>query len=189
MTYEHLMTGGALGREDFIHEHMRLVAKLVSHYLRRHQHLGHLKEDIRSAATIGLVKATDRLLVREKPKSISGFIMRAMQKTVQDWIDKEQTIYVPTRTKTRSKKQNKPIITPKVERLAIEPTVDMDAAHETLCDLLTLCESDVERRIVRLKADGNSSRSVSKQLKISRETITAILLKLRTRWEEQNADD
>jgi DNA-directed RNA polymerase sigma subunit (sigma70/sigma32) len=95
-------------RDTLIEQNIDLVHSVVRGYLRQHPHLGYLKDDLLSAGQIGLCEAVD-LIETSKPENAKGFLTIAIRRAIKEAVVNEDSIKVPTRTRSRLREQGREV--------------------------------------------------------------------------------
>jgi RNA polymerase sigma factor (sigma-70 family) len=183
-SYEQLKNGGTAELQAFIQEHQKLVSIGVSAYLKKHPHLGYFKDDLRSAAQLGLAKAAARLKKRDKPDSIEGYIVKAIRGELRYAVDRDAPIYIPTSTKAEKKKEGEEIIPPKVGPLKYEPAVNPDRSNELLEELEAVCDKR-DKKIIRLRIEGYTLEEIGERLSLTEQRVGQLIQELEARFDER----
>jgi RNA polymerase sigma factor (sigma-70 family) len=172
-------------RDTLIEQNIDLVHSVVRGYLRQHPHLGYLKDDLLSAGQIGLCEAIDRIGT-SKPENIKGFLAIAIRRSVKEAVVNEDSIKVPTRTRSRLRKQGKEVeVVSRVHQLDTIARTDPGMELVDVMDAIdAACESDFERQIVKLRIEGYTTREIGARLECDCATVCRALKAIYKRYKE-----
>jgi RNA polymerase sigma factor (sigma-70 family) len=176
-----------MDREQLILQKLPLVAVAVRSYLRRNPTMRHLRNDLHSAGTIGLLKGIDRLAPKMPD---DAYLMTCIQGCFPEAVSHEQTIRIPTRTHDARKKLGKPI-----EPIFCGPLSDRiedPNTANTLTAILECCRNDRERNIIRLRAAGLAQHEIASELDVSQARVSQVIDEIEWRFvcdDEQGSDE
>jgi RNA polymerase sigma factor (sigma-70 family) len=166
-----------MNREQLILEKMQLVSTAVQSYLRRNPTMRHLRNDLHSGGTIGLLKGIDRLAPKMPD---DAYLMTCIQGSFPEAVSHEQTIRIPCRTHDARKKLGKPI-----EPIYCGPLSDRiedPNSSNLLNEVLECCRDDRERNAIRLKAAGCSQAEIASELGVTQARVSQIIGEIERRF-------
>ena len=149
-----------------------LVVYKVDLFLAFYPKASHLRDDLNSAGLLGLTEAVTKMvadgyIATANPTGLMSFYIL---KNISDTVEREETIRVPRRTREEHPEINIPVV------------VSLDTTHnifsydprplENLWETIeSCCEGDLERSIVRLRAEGRADREIATKLGLPLTTV------------------
>jgi len=172
-------------RDTLIEQNIDLVHSVVRGYLRQHPHLGYLKDDLLSAGQIGLCEAVD-LIETSKPENAKGFLTIAIRRAIKEAVVNEDSIKVPTRTRSRLREQGREVeVVNRVHQLDMIARTDPGLELVDVMDAIdAACDSDFERQIVKLRIEGYTDRDIGVKLDCDGATVCRALKAIYKRYKE-----
>jgi RNA polymerase sigma factor (sigma-70 family) len=170
-------------REQLILNKRPLVAQAVKAYLRRNPTLNYLRDDLESAATVGLIKGIDRLTPRIT--DVDAYLMRTMLREMASAVVREDTVYIPERSRHRAKAAGAPIEPIYCGKLP-QDLIHRGAA-DPLQDLLEFCRDERERKIIQLCAAGYRHKEIGEQLGVGGSRVNQIIREIESRLDADDA--
>ena len=106
--FRHVVAGDASAREEMIAGNMPLAVTNVESFIRLFPEIAYLRDDLMSAAFVGLVKAVNKMAAGRGPRKTNHsapveFMGMWINREVADFVDSETTIRLPARSKYRCK--------------------------------------------------------------------------------------
>ena len=167
-------------KEDLILGHMRLTLQICGGYINRYPYK---KNDIVSAAMLGLVKAVDWSRTRLKNGNIAGYITTTVHSHISNFLRTDKLIkgncnLVPYTIKISSIKydeENWREYYNEAEATLLPPQYDEDDIMVT--DLINQFLI-WEQKIIKMKLQGYTNTEIAKRLGVSKEWIGQSLVKI-----------
>jgi len=166
-------------KDDLILGHVRLTLQICGGYVGRYPHK---KDDIVSAAMLGLVKAVDRAREHLDHDNISGYITLKIHSHISDYLKNDKLIRGPAdlvpytmSIANRSMDQDAGEYYNDAENVVLPPQYDEDDI--IINDFLNQLPG-MQRKIVELKLMSYTNNEIAKRLGVSTGYIWQILLKV-----------
>lgn len=174
--YAAVAAGDPAAREEMISRNLPLVAKKVRDYLGRFPHFKPLRDDLASAGFLALTKAVDAICrgaLIDSPHPTS-YLSTSIQRAIEEAADSEVDPLVPSRTRRHARRTGVPVWTlTRSPHRAEELRLTVDPFR--LCGLRDLiddcCESDRDRKLVRMREEGYTYAEIADVLQQSASTI------------------
>ena len=186
--YPLVAAGGADARQQMIEGNMSLAVAKVESFIRCFPGVGHLRDDLTSAAFVGLTKAVNQMAEGcqiKQPENwnptdcIGAWINRELSRLVED----ETPIRVPHETDRLAKQKGEPIVPPTVcnatpERFEI-PSYQKQLEDRDLIESCAAC--DEERTLLAMRMAGHSNAEIGKAIHKSEESTRGLRKQLEAR--------
>jgi len=172
-------------RDTLIEQHIDLVHSVVRGYLRQHPTLGYLKDDLLSAGQIGLCEAVD-LIETTNPNNVKGFLTIAIRRAVKEAVINEDSIKVPTRTRSRMRSQGKEIeVVNRVNQLDMIARNDPGLEMVEVMDAIdAACQSEFDKQVVKMRIEGYTEEEIGDKLGCDKSTVCRALKTIYKRYKE-----
>ena len=186
--YPLIAAGDADARQEMIEGNMSLAVAKVESFIRCYPNTAHLRDDLTSAAFIGLTKAVNQMVAGcqiKKPNSwtptdcIGAWINRELIELVEF----DATIRLPPRSKFRAQAEGQELKAPFVQH-DIPERFEIPSYQKQLEDrdlLESCCTCDEERTLLALLLAGHSNADIGKAINKSEESARQLRKRLETR--------
>lgn len=151
-------------RTRMIESNMRLAVYKVEHFIAQWPQYGHLKDDLLSEAFIGLTEGVDYIRDNGAGSNPTGLLAQCIDQQL--------------RTATTQKKE---ISTTRQGDLSYEP----DTTLELMEEIEACCENDLDRAIVRQRAQGYSDAEIGESIGKPRLFVTRARQRLAQTFEKR----
>ena len=171
--YQRILAGDKEAAEEMVRTNVPLAVSIVAARIRRNWSLEPLREDMLSAAHVGLTKAAAKMAADgpvDKPNP-TGLMIVCIHRELSDFLHNNTTIREPSRTQRRAMRQEQPIYPPNVERQRAEPLVDPDEVRDLKEAIYACCETCMEEDIVCLREEGYTYEEIASILQLSSVTV------------------
>jgi DNA-directed RNA polymerase specialized sigma24 family protein len=175
---ELVAAGDEAARTRMIEDNMRLVAYKVEQFLVTRPQFEYLKDDLISEGFVGLTEGVNWIRDRGAGKNPTGLLSECIHKQLLSAVEGADVIRPPRRGKggesrhlTRSKN---------VGSVAYNPVPQQDA-YDTI---LECCENDVERAVVKLRAEGYSDAEIGASLGLAPQRISEVRKNLKEKFKQ-----
>lgn len=174
--YIRLVKGDKLAREEMIQGNMALVISKVDNHLRQFPEMAFYRDDITSAALVGLIKAVDAMQKKgfKKDANPTGYIAATIENHITECIDENTTIVVPHRTQKRARDEGKPIERPKFvsakdseKHFATLLDADENAAFDLEEEIKACCQDESDLKIVSMRKEGYTDSEIAETIGMS----------------------
>ena len=186
--YPLVAAGGADARQQMIEGNMSLAVAKVESFIRCFPGVRHLRDDLTSAAFVGLTKAVNQMAEGcqiKQPENwnptdcIGAWINRELSRLVED----ETPIRVPHETDRLAKQKGEPIVPPTVcnstpEQFEI-PSCQKQLEDRDLIESCAAC--DEERTLLAMRMAGHSNAEIGKAIHKSEESTRGLRKQLEAR--------
>jgi hypothetical protein len=186
--YPLVVAGDVDARQRMIEGNMSLAISKVESFIRCFPEIAHLRDDLTSAAFVGLVKAVNKMAAGKGPRKrapsapvdfMGMWINRELGRLVED----ETTIRVPHTSKDRARSEGQAVTPPSVvndvpERCAVLP-YKKDLEIRDLIE--TCCTNEVERRFVAMRRARHTLAAIADALGVPTHTISNLQRRLKGR--------
>lgn len=186
--YPLVVAGDADARQRMIEGNMSLAISKVESFIRCFPEIAHLRDDLTSAAFVGLVKAVNKMAAGKGPRKrapsapvdfMGMWINRELGRLVED----ETTIRVPHTSKARARSDGKVVTPPTIvndvpERCAV-PSYQKGVELRDLIE--TCCTNEAERRFIVMRRAEHTLAAIAKALGVPTHTISNLQRKLKGR--------
>lgn len=178
--YRRLVAGDASARDEMIEGNLPLVVVKVNALLAYCPQLEFYRQDLVSEGNLALVQAVDSMAKKGGVENArpTGYLYSAIEQGIGDYAQESRTIPVTTRVKRWHEKQGKPVKEPQpVSETAATAAFsrldyqDPHAAAELLEEIEACCETDRDKRIVRMLMEGNTLAECAAALDCSTSTV------------------
>jgi len=186
--YLRVAAGDVAAREEMIAGNMPLALTNVESFIGLFPEMAHARDDLASAAFIGLVKAVNRMAAGKGPRKrdLSApveFLGMWINREIRKAVEYESTIHVPERSKYRARAQGEELTVPPVvneipERFEIPPYPN-ELETRDLID--SCCTCDEERTFVAMRAANHTLDQIAAALGISRTSLCRMKNELKAR--------
>ena len=186
--YPFVVAGDAGARQKMIEGNMALAVAKVDSFIRISPDVAHLRDDLTSAAFIGLVKAVNKMATGEGPRNTNDaapidFIGMWINRELGELMESEGTIRLPARSKYRAQANGEELKAPVV--CSDIPEGFQPAPYENEREIRDLidacCESDEERMFVAMRAIGHTLAEIAAVIHTSIPTVSRLRRKLGAR--------
>jgi len=167
--YPLVAAGDKTARETMIAGNMPLVVSKVETFIRCFPHVSHLRDDLVSAGSIGLVNAVNKMGLGKGPRNtdssaptdfISMWINRELSQLVEEL---ETTIRLPARSKYRAQAEGQELRAPTVEHEVPErfeaPSYEKELEMRDLIESCCTCQE--ERSFVAMREAGHTYAEIA----------------------------
>ncbi len=189
--YQSILCGKSGIRQKMIEINMPLVFAKVDDFLARTApYYDHLRWDLISAGFVGLIEAVDSFYnTKRHVDRPVGLIGAAITNSVIDCACDEATIRVPRRTSRRWRQQGCNKKAPNTVPMTYI-SLSTESEELQLVDawdaLNSICRTDDERTVLRLRHAGYSYPEISATQGVSKPTVCRILQRLNRRYADAN---
>ena len=172
--FQRVIAGDVVAREQMIVGNMPLAVSKVESFIRCSPRVGHLRDDLTSAAFVGLVKAVNQMVEGceiKQPESwnptdcIGSWINRELSRLLED----EKPIHVPHESNRLAKQKGDPITIPEVHNTIPErfevPSYENELEARDLLD--ACCAGDNDRTFVVMREAGHTLSEIAVVTKMS----------------------
>lgn len=203
--YDLVKAGDAVAWRTMVEGNMYLVVDKVNCFLRRHSHATHLRDDLTSAGSIGLLTAVNAIARGEVEKmNITGYLAVGIGRELEVLMDSENTIFVSKQCRWYARKQGCELDIPVVQALpptnyeqcgdltdgdevadsqgAGDESYDPSALVEIRDILAACCTSDEERQYVRMREESYTYQEIADSLGIPKGSVHAMKERLYERF-------
>jgi hypothetical protein len=185
--YKQVAAGETAAREDMIVGNMPLAVTNVESFVGRFPGMAHLRDDLTSAAFIGLTKAVNKMAAGEGPRSTD---LSAPVEFMGMWINRElyrllepEGIAPPHTSKNRARAQGKELTMPTIHNVIPErfeiPSYQKELETRDLIE--SCCTCDEERTFVAMREAGYTLIEIASAIKRSRMFTQRMGIKLDAR--------
>ncbi len=186
--FERLKAGDAAAREEMIVGNIPLAVAKVEGFIRCFPDTSYLRDDLTSAAMVGLTKAVNKMAAGKGPRKrapsapvdfIGMWINRELGRLVED----ETTIRVPHTSKARARSEGQGVTPPTIvndvpERWAVF-SYQKDLEIRDLIE--ACCTTEVERRFVAMRRARHTLAAIADALGVPTHTISNLQRRLKGR--------
>ena len=190
--------------DEMILLNMAMVKYTVKKFVERNPCYGFLLSDLISNASVGLVKAVNRMAgIADKdsdpvpgysdkpnPTSFIGFYIFLY---IGKLIEEESLVYIPKTTRFDRKKSGKELLVPiKEASIDVSFTLEKDGERDprTMTDLMDeiigCCETETERQLINHRIEGRSDQEISDIMGIPRISLNLMRRQIYARFKERN---
>jgi hypothetical protein len=192
--------------DEMILLNMAMVKYSVNTFVDRNPGFAFLKADLISSASVGLVKAVNRMAGipdkdgdpiptftdKPNPTSFIGFYIFLY---IGKLVEEESLVHVPGRVRRDRKKKGKEIFVPNKEE-SIDSTfiLERDGLRDprTVVDLtdeiMGCCETNIEREIIQHRIEGRSDQEISDILGVPRISLNLMRRQIYQRFKDRNEE-
>ncbi len=169
--FQRLKAGDAAARDEMIVGNMPLAVAKVEGFIRCFPDTSYLRDDLTSAAMVGLTKAVNKMAVGKGPRRISPsspvdfmgmWINRELRRLVED----ETPIRVPHESRRLAKQKEEPIVAPAVSHAVPEqfetPTHQKQLEDRDLMESCCIC--DDERTWLAMRLAGHTNAAIARAI-------------------------
>ncbi len=181
--YFAVSVGDAAARKAMILNNLGLVVIKADALIRTMPGVAYLRDDLVSAGNVGLVRAVYKITPQVRREAVNNWIGRQITEGMLALLPHEHTIYIPRMSAYDARRQNRPIIPPRV-RNGLSEKLETYREFETvdLRDLMdACCQSHVERECLRLREQGHTFKAIGSALGIPLPTAHLIFRRLKAR--------
>jgi RNA polymerase sigma factor (sigma-70 family) len=186
--YPLVTAGDADARRQMIEGNMSLAIAKVESFVRCFPEVAYLRDDLTSAAFVGLTKAVNKMAMRKGPRSAApsaptDFIGMWIDRELRELTVSETTIHIPPRSKYRALAKGKELKTPVVQH-DIPERFEVPSYQKQLEDrdlLESCCVCDEERTLLAMWLAEHTDAEIAKALGKSRETVRRLRHRLEDR--------
>ena len=191
--YARVVAGDLNARNQMIEGNTALAIFRVETYLRTSPQMQYYRDDMISAALLGVCKAVDDMQARgavKHPKP-TGYITKVVDHHIAKVVDERDTIVIPHTTQKRARGGGKPIEAPKVvsEKALSGRTAPIPfstgALLEVQEELLASCRDELDQRIISMRSDGYTHEEIAKECSMSTSGITCRIKRIGKRLVER----
>jgi len=194
--YPDVAGGNAVARETMILGNTALALANVESFLRQYFQFAYLRDDLMSAAFIGLTKAVNQMAAGCEIKDSKGWtpvgcmgawINRELSRLIED----ERQIRLPHESERLARHKGAPIAMPTVSNMVPERGVSASYEEEVeVRDLIETClQSDEERMFMVMREAAHTYEEITEVLGTSVPTVSRLAQKLDARLQELVAND
>lgn len=186
--FRRVIAGDASAREEMIAGNMPLAVANVEGFIRQYPEIAYLRDDLTSAAFVGLVKAVNKMAAGKGPRKTNcsapvEFMGMWINRELAEFVDSETTIRLPARSKYRAQAEGRELTPPTVvndisERCA-SPSYQRDVEIRDLIEFC--CTSDTERTFVAMRREGHTLAEIAKAFGTPVHTVSNMKRKLKAR--------
>jgi len=186
--FRRVVAGDAAACEEMIVGNMPLAVAKVESFIRCSPATEYLRDDLTSAAFLGLVKAVNKMAAGKGPRKadpsapldfIGMWINRELRRLVED----ETPIRVPHESDRLAKQKGEPIIPPVVCNVVPErceaPSYKKGPETRDLID--ACCTREEERTFVAMLGAGHTLAKIAATVKVSPPSVSRMRKKLKVR--------
>ena len=166
--YPRVANGDKTARETMINSNMPLVLSKVEAFIRCYPHIAHLRDDLVSAGSIGLVKAVNQMaqgcdIKQPENWNPTDCIGAWINRELGELVDTENLVRLPPRSKYRARANGEELKVPVVcnvipERFEV-PSYAKELEMRDLIDSCCTCED--ERTFVAMREAGHTLAEVA----------------------------
>jgi len=169
--FERLKAGDAAAREEMIVGNIPLAVAKVEGFIRCFPDTSYLRDDLTSAAMVGLTKAVNKMAAGKGPRRISPsspvdfmgmWINRELRRLVED----ETPIRVPHESQRLARQKEEPIVAPAVSHVTPErfepPTHQKQLEDRDLME--SCCACDDERTWLAMRLAGHTNAAIAQAI-------------------------
>lgn len=149
-------------RDEVIEGFVPLALSLVKQFIAEYPFMAHERDDLCSDAFLKVVLAVDQVMRAEAPATdnIVGYVSVAVTHGLMRYAHKNRTDSVGE-------------VPPSWGRLAsLLRVYEQDHSDEILEEVLSVCQTERQRAIVRLRCDGYTDEMIATYLDLGRSTVT-----------------
>lgn len=183
--YREVAAGDPAAREKMILGNTALAMTNVESFIRRYPQFAHLRDDLMSAAFIGLTKAVNQMVagceIRDSeawtPVCCMGtWINRELSRLIED----EHQIHLPHESERLAKQKGEPINMPSVSNTIPERGAPASYEEEVeVRDLIDACiETDIERTFMQMREAGYTYAEIADVLQMTVGNLSYVVAKL-----------
>jgi hypothetical protein len=193
--FRRVKTGDAAAREEMIVGNMPLAVAKVESFIRCFPEAAHLRDDLTSAAFVGLVKAVNKMAAGRGPRKAGP---SAPVDFIGMWINRElsklmeiEGIAPPHTSKARARAQGQELTVPTVVN-AVPARCEARACEKELetRDLLdACCTDDGERTFVAMRTAGHTLADIAEALGTPVHTASNLARRVKARIRATLAQD
>lgn len=176
--YPLVAAGDTDARQHMIEGNMSLAVVKVESFIRCFPETAHLRDDLTSAAFIGLTKAVNKMAAGNGPRNTDAsaptdFIGMWINRELSELVASESTIRLPARSKYRAQAEGQELTAPTVCNFIPErfQTPSYEAELETRDLIESCCACDEERTFVAMREAGHTLDDIAAVLGMSRTSL------------------
>ena len=186
--YLRVAAGDAAAREEMIAGNMPLALTNVESFIGLFPEMAHARDELASAAFIGLVKAVNKMAAGKGPRKrdLSApveFLGMWINREIRKAVEYEKTIHLPETSKYRARAQGEELTVPPVvndipERFEI-PSYEEELEIRDLID--SCCTCDEERTFVAMRETNRTLDQIAAAIGMSRTSLCRMKKELKAR--------
>lgn len=182
--YLRLLAGDRSQRDVLIIAAQRLVKLAVGRFIERNYDARYLREDLHSEGTLALIQAVDVLCDgRSAVENVAGYLRLQVKSACRDYFDNDGTVGSGKSTKSNRRRagldsKDKPCVP-----ISACDDLPSDERQAVLYRLLSLCETEEERQIVRLRAERMTDAQIGNTIGLTQQTINRRRQKIECRYD------
>ncbi len=160
-------------------------------YLKQYPSLAHLRDDIKNAAVLGVVKAIDHLNRSGKPID-DAYLMKAAKRSISDTVNElGDQLPIPRSSKKLAERNGSQIDTTLVDRLPADFDIEDRRGPSLMSQVIECCANDTERTIVKMLDAEYNQRQIAKYLQVDFRRVSEIIQTIKQRFDndEDGSDD
>ena len=186
--FRRVVAGDAAAREEMILGNVPLAVAKVESFIRCFPEVEHLRDDLTSAAFVGLTKAVNQMadgkaLKYEGNWNPTDCIGAWINRELGELVDTETPIRLPPRSKYRARANGDELKAPAVSNVIPErfKTASYEGGMETRDLLDSCCTCEEERIFIAMKEAGHTYAEIAAGIGVSSPTLSRMKERLQTR--------
>lgn len=181
-----VIIGNKEARNRMITGNMPLVITKVDTFIHQHPSTSHLRDDLTSAGFMGLTEAVDCLT----PEILNpmGYISSRIYHRIDDLLEEEMLVRIPTESKRQAKKNNKPLTVYEIKMLSDEHHFDGKTDFEMRDLILSCCQTKEDEEFIRLRELGHTLPEIATRFGKPLVTVFRLFDQIRSRVSEKLRD-
>jgi hypothetical protein len=182
--HRHACQGDASAKQALIENNLALVKFKVDSFIRSRPDIVHLKDDLISAGSLGLVEAVDQLCQDPTIEKPSAYIAATITNAFSALLEGEVLIYYSrhTRRRARGTTRRLPEHTTFSEAANLSASEDESKLFEIRDLVESCCKSGREQELIRLRQNGLSTEECATTLGMGRASAFRMLKTIERRF-------
>ncbi len=186
--FQRVAAGDATAREEMIAGNMPLAISNVESFVASFPGIEYLRDDLTSAAFVGLTKAVNKMAAGKGPRSTAPsapveFMGMWINRELRQVIESASLVQQPPRSRYRARAQGAEVVPPTVENVVPErfevPSYQKQLEDRDLIE--SCCTCDEERIIVAMQMSGYTLMEIASAINKTRMTAQRMQKKLYAR--------